>query len=1224
MAGKSQQRRNWAKYLTRTQAKREARGKRWTRFFSRWLPLSWQGGTPIVSRLVDMCRGWIRGDRARRKAILVASNTQLIGHVEPLEDRRLLNAAPVSIHGGSYDAYLLSGTPQPITLDGSGSYDPDLGDSIASWEWDTNYVGGGFDVDQSGEVVSFADPTWFAGEIRTIALRVTDSLAAQSISQTTINVTLDPPPTITFVEPTAGDAFAGGSMDITFDISDPEGDVIDATYYIGTSDANETNILQPGPQSPALRVDTPNDGSSTQVTITYSDLATKPEATGYRIKVIATNDALNPGAGNTAFLSGFFAVDRTPPTAPTDSVGAANEVAEGAGTGTVVGVTASSSDAVSPTVTYSLADDAAGRFQIDASSGVVSVANGSLLDYENASSHQITLRATDAADNASDSTLAINVTDVAETLTINSGDWPANGQIALKYDGSGVRLVDSGDTQVGQAHAFASLNGITITGRDNEDDALTVDFSGSGGNPIPAGGLSYDGGTGGNDSLALVGGTFGTGTYNFTNENDGSIDLDGSLISYTGLEPISSTITAANVILNYSGADDLISVSGGVGQTTVDSTAGEEVTFNNPTGSLTIDGGGGDDTTNIAGLGSGFAADLNVTSETIVTSGTVATGGGDVSLTATDGVTVRAAIGTGGGALTVDADSDDDGTGIFTVAAPVMAAWSQQKITASDAAASDEFGNSVSVSGDTAIVGAYGDNGNSGSAYVFTRSSAGWTEQQKLTASDATAGDEFGYSVSVSGDTAIVGAAFDDDGGSNTGSAYVFTRSAGVWSQQAKLTAGDAAAEDYFGYSVSVSGDTAIVGALHEDEGGTSAGSAYIFTRSGGTWTQQTKLANPEPSSHDHFGFSVSVSGDTAIVGVPDDNAGFSNDTGSAFVFTRTGDVWTQQAKLTAADAAITDNFGRSVSVSGDTAIVGALYDDDSGNGSGSAYVFTRSGTVWAQQQKLTAADAAADDYFGRSVSVSGDMAIVGADGNDDGGNGSGSAYVFTRSGTTWTQQQKHTAADAAADDQFGISVSVDGDTAIVGARLGDAGVIIDSGSAYMLQYTTASPGGSISTSGGAVSITAADVDLIRTIDAGSGNITLQPSVSSATVGIGDGSTGTLQIDSTEINNLETTATVTIGRSDLSGDVDIEAIDYSGETFDLKITAGSGSTVEFDGNVTMASRQQPDRRPARYDHRQLRHHRHGRQRKPPGDWRRDRPGRDRHRRRDADRRRGQR
>jgi hypothetical protein len=378
--------------------------------------------------------------------------------------------------------------------------------------------------------------------------------------------------------------------------------------------------------------------------------------------------------------------------------------------------------------------------------------------------------------------------------------------------------------------------------------------------------------------------------------------------------------------------------------------------------------------------------------------------------------------------------------------------WTQmQKLLASDGAAGDQFGVSVSLSGDTALIGVYVDDDNgdsSGSAYVFIRTGTTWTQQAKLLASDGAAMDLFGLSVSLSGDTAFVGAQQDDDNGANSGSAYVFTRTGTTWTQQAKLLASDGAAGDNFGCSVSLSGDTALIGAYNHYNNGTDSGSAYVFTRTGTTWTQQQKLFASNSAAGDWFGFSVSLSGDIALIGAEGDDDNGAN-SGSAYVFTRTGTTWTQQAKLLASDGATEDRFSFSVSLSGDIALIGAEFDDDNGANSGSAYVFTRTGTTWTQQAKLLASDGEAGDKFGHSVSLSGGTTLIGAEGDDDNGSDSGSAYVFTRTGTTWTQQAKLLASDGAIGDEFGCSVSLSGDTALIGAIFDDDNGS-DSGSAYV------------------------------------------------------------------------------------------------------------------------------------------------------------------------------
>jgi FG-GAP repeat len=382
----------------------------------------------------------------------------------------------------------------------------------------------------------------------------------------------------------------------------------------------------------------------------------------------------------------------------------------------------------------------------------------------------------------------------------------------------------------------------------------------------------------------------------------------------------------------------------------------------------------------------------------------------------------------------------------------------QQKLVASDAAADDQFGVSVAISGETAVVGAQGDEGPAGgfqgSAYVFTRSGGVWSQQQKLEAADAAAGDQFGVSVAIDGETIVVGALGDEGpAGVFQGSAYVFTRSGGVWTQQQKLEAADAGEADQFGSSVAISGETITVGAPGDDgAAGNGQGSAFVFVRSGTSWSQQQKLEASDAAGGDVFGFSVAISGETIAVGAVGDDGAAGPGQGSAYVFVRSAGVWSQQQKIEAADAAAGDQFGNSVAIDGETIVVGAVNDAGAaGVFQGSAYVFVRSGTSWSQQQKLEASDAAAGDQFGNSVALSGETVVVGAP-SDDGAAGitQGSAYVFVRSGGVWSQQQKLEASDAAAADVFGSSVSISGNTLVVGAPFDDGAAGSDQGSAYV------------------------------------------------------------------------------------------------------------------------------------------------------------------------------
>jgi len=369
--------------------------------------------------------------------------------------------------------------------------------------------------------------------------------------------------------------------------------------------------------------------------------------------------------------------------------------------------------------------------------------------------------------------------------------------------------------------------------------------------------------------------------------------------------------------------------------------------------------------------------------------------------------------------------------------------WSEQnKLSASDGSTGDQFGYSVDIDGDYAIIGARQDDTNRGSAYIFKRSGTTWSQQAKLVASDGYNNEYFGSSVSISGDYAIVGARYDTVGGPNSGSAYIFKRSGTTWTEEDKISASDGDDHDEFGVSVAIDGDYAVVGAYRNDDGGSESGSAYIFKRSGTTWSQQTKIVASDAAMHDYFGYSVSINGDYTVIGA------YGDDTskGAVYVFKRSDATWSQQAKLVASDGYNNEHFGFSVDISGEYFIAGARYDTVGGPNSGSAYIFKRSGTTWTEEDKISASDS--DDYneFGVSVAIDGDYTVVGAYKNDDGGSDSGSAYIFKRSGTTWSEEAKLLASDGATTDVFGYSVSIYNTYSIIGAKNDD----IEKGSAYI------------------------------------------------------------------------------------------------------------------------------------------------------------------------------
>ena len=212
--------------------------------------------------------------------------------------------------------------------------------------------------------------------------------------------------------------------------------------------------------------------------------------------------------------------------------------------------------------------------------------------------------------------------------------------------------------------------------------------------------------------------------------------------------------------------------------------------------------------------------------------------------------------------------------------------------------------------------------------------------------------------------------------------------------------------------------------------------------------TQQQKIQASDAATTDNFGRSVVVDGDTVVVGAYREDT-TASDAGAAYIFTRSGTTWSQQQKIQASDAQASDNFGISAAISGDIVVVGSYVEDTTATDAGAAYIFTRSGTTWSQQQKIQASDAQATDYFGISLAISGDTVVVGAHGEDTGASGAGAAYIFTRSGTTWSQQAKIQASDAQADDSFGYSVGIDGDTVVVGAHKEDYWGT-DAGAAYI------------------------------------------------------------------------------------------------------------------------------------------------------------------------------
>lgn len=420
----------------------------------------------------------------------------------------------------------------------------------------------------------------------------------------------------------------------------------------------------------------------------------------------------------------------------------------------------------------------------------------------------------------------------------------------------------------------------------------------------------------------------------------------------------------------------------------------------------------------------------------------------------------------------------------------------QAYLKASNPGQEKALGTSLAIDGDTIVVGSHEDTAGElqrptgpGEAFVYVRERGRWREQAALQADTLDPDDQFGVAVAISGDTIVVGAHYDDSAGTgvnadatdnnlrNAGAAYVFVRDGDGWVQQAYLKASNTGYHDVFGGAVAICGDTIVVSADAEDSNAdgvnqdgsddyaSGAGAVYVFVRQGSTWTQQAYLKAAHSGAQDRFGWSLAIQGDTLVVGAPGEKSGAREvngdqtddsevGTGAAYIFLRDGTTWTQQAYLKASNSGRGDSFGGDVAISGDTVVVGARNeksdgsapDDDSLIRPGAAYVFVRADETWREQAYLKAAHPDSKDVFGDSVAIFGETIVVGARGEDSSATGvngderdegathSGSAYLFTRSDTTWTQEAYLKASNTDASDSFGWAVGISEDTIAISA----------------------------------------------------------------------------------------------------------------------------------------------------------------------------------------------
>ncbi len=387
------------------------------------------------------------------------------------------------------------------------------------------------------------------------------------------------------------------------------------------------------------------------------------------------------------------------------------------------------------------------------------------------------------------------------------------------------------------------------------------------------------------------------------------------------------------------------------------------------------------------------------------------------------------------------------------------------RIKASDPDPFDSFGRAVSISGDTVVVGAFWDDqtgADSGAAYLFQFNGSNWAQRDKFVASDAQGNDWLGYTVANQGDTALIGALqHDHDGESGNGPVYVFRRDKDTWewAEVQELMASDGASGDGFSFAIALSGDSAVIGAPAHDENGTNSGSAYVFGFDGSEWVEEQELLASDPTFSDSFGLAVAISGGTVVIGAHG-HVGVNPESpicnsGAAYVFrfNEETNIWEEETKLTASDAACGNRFGGAVSVSGQTVLIGADLHQDNGFGSGAAYVFRfdPASSQWVEAQKLLPSDGVRNDAFGDAVAMDGDLAVIGARFATDAGSNAGAAYVFRRNALgVWVEQCKLLPEPNPWTQFFGRSIDMDGRRVIIGASGEDQ----QQGAAYIFELS--------------------------------------------------------------------------------------------------------------------------------------------------------------------------
>ncbi|MCX5671401.1 MAG: YbhB/YbcL family Raf kinase inhibitor-like protein [Planctomycetota bacterium] len=659
--------------------------------------------------------------------------------------------------------------------------------------------------------------------------------------------------------------------------------------------------------------------------------------------------------------------------------------------GTVVGTVLASDPDAGQTLAYVLTDGNTGNaFAINHATGQITVAG--TLDHEMTDTFAITVRVTDngTPSQTSTATVTIAVNDVNEAPVVNDQAFTVNENSAA---GTVVGTVQAYDVDAGQTLTYVITNG-------NTNNAFAINAAT--GQITVAGTLNHEV----LDSYTL--------TVQVT--DNGTLPLYDTATVTIGVNDVNEAPVASDHAFNV----DENSVVGTVVGTVLasDPDAGQTLVYA------------------ITGGNTGDAFAINAATGQITVAGAL-----DHEVKATFALTVQVT---------------DDGTPPLTDTATVTITINDINETLVEVAkldhllggTSEQFGFSAAIDRDLAVVGdpkedtASGGQ-DAGAVRVYQRVGSIWNQVAYLTASDAAAFDGFGTSVAIDGSTILVGAPGDDlPGLDNTGSVYVFQRTLAGWTQTARITAPDLVLGASLGWSVSVSGDWALVGAPWDGPPSSADdGSAYFFRRSGTTWTQVSKFTPPVTTPADAFGYSVSIEGNLAVIGAPLGGTG----NGAVYVYQRLVTGWQRKVELPAPTGA--QQFGKSVATDGLTVLVGAPAE------AGAAYLFSRAGTTWTQTAKLTDPHALVDTHFGTSVTIDGGLVLIGA---ADTVTHTGSVHVFQREGAAWGEAGRLTTANAATDSQFGWAVGLDGNRAIVGADTDDTAGAQDAGAAYVFEQTPA------------------------------------------------------------------------------------------------------------------------------------------------------------------------